>query len=78
MILNDLPYLVMISDLDEAKGGEQNNYYNNRAAAVALAYADGSETLVAAGTLVYIGRGFSQSQSFSQAQSFEDTVGETF
>ena len=76
MILADLPYLVMISDLDKVKGGEQNNYYdnnndyNNRAAAIAFAYADGSETFVASGTKVYIGGGFSQSQSFSQAQSF--------
>lgn len=76
MIIADLPDLVMISALDRVKGGEQNNYYdnnndyNNRAAAVAFAYADGLETFVAAGTLVYIGRGFSQSRSFSQAQSF--------
>ena len=76
MILNDLPYLVMISDLDEVKGGEQNNYYDNnddyksRATAVALAYADGPETFVASGTWVYIGPGFSQSRSFSRAQSF--------
>ena len=69
MIIADLPYLVMISDLDEIKGGEQNNDFNNRATAVSLAQADGRETFVVAWTNVYIGRGFSRSQSFSLAQS---------
>jgi hypothetical protein len=76
MIIADLPYLMTISDLDRVKGGEQNNYYNNnndynsRAVAVALAYADGSETFVVAATSVYVGPGISQSQAFAQAQAF--------
>ena len=68
MMFADLPCLETISDCDEIKGGKQN-IYDNRATAIAFTYADGLETLVAAGTSVYIDRGYSQSESFSQAQS---------
>lgn len=69
MMVNDLPYLETISQRDETKGGKQNKYYDNRAAAISSTYADGLETLVASGTSVYVERGYSRSGSFSQAQS---------
>jgi hypothetical protein len=69
MIIADLPCLAIAVDSDEIIGGEQNNDYDNRGAAVALVYADGSEAIAAAGTSVYIDRGVSKVEGFSQAQS---------
>ena len=69
MIIADLSYQRSISKLDRLKGGVRNNYYDNRAAAVSSAYANGSDASAAAGTSIYIDRGYSQSQSFSDAQS---------
>ena len=66
MMFADLPYLE-ICQRDEIEGGKQN-IYDNRATAIAFTYADGLETLVAAGTSVYIDRGYSRSESFSQAR----------
>lgn len=79
--IDDLACPMMIFDLDrdrimKIKGGKQhnysddNNYYDNRAVALAFAYADGAETFTTAGTSVEIGRDFSQARSFAQAQSF--------
>ena len=69
MLLTDLPYLEIISQRNEIKGGKQNKYYDNRAAAISSTYGDGLKTLVASGTSVYVERGYSRSESFSQAQS---------
>jgi len=69
MIIADLPCLTIISDWDKVKGGEKNNYYDNKAVAVSLAYADGVEAVAVSGTSAYIDRGISQAQSFSAAQS---------
>jgi hypothetical protein len=69
MIIADLPCLAIVADGDEVIGGKQNDDYDNRGAAVASAYADGSEALTAAGTSVYIDRGVSKVEGFSQAQS---------
>lgn len=75
MIITDLSYLqpIIISDLGKVKGGGKDTYYDNKAAATALAYADGTYpnilTSAAAATSVYIDRGVSQAQSFSRAQS---------
>lgn len=69
MIIADLSYQRSICDLDRLKGGVQNNYYDNRAAAVSAAYADGLKASAAAGTSTYVDRGYSQSKSFSEAQS---------
>jgi limonene-1,2-epoxide hydrolase len=69
MIIADLPCLAIAADGDEVIGGKQNDDYDNKGAAVALAYADGSEALAAAGTSVYIDRGVSKVQGFSQAES---------
>ena len=69
MMFTDLPYLETIAARDEIKGGKQNKYYDNRAAATSSTYGDGLETLVASGTSVYVERGYSRSGSFSQAQS---------
>ena len=66
MIIADLPCLAIVADGDEVLGGDN---YDNRGAAVALTYADGSEALTASGTSVYTDRGVSQVQGFSQAQS---------
>jgi limonene-1,2-epoxide hydrolase len=68
MIIADLPCLAIAADGDEVIGGK-NDDYDNRGAAVAFAYADGSEALTAAGTSVYIDRGVSKVEGFSQAQS---------
>jgi hypothetical protein len=68
MIIADLPCLAIAADGDEIIGGK-NDDYDNRGAAVATAYADGSEALTAAGTSVYIDRGASKVEGFSQAQS---------
>jgi hypothetical protein len=68
MIIADLPCLAIVADGDEIIGGK-NNEYDNKGAAVAYAYADGSEAFTAAGTSVYIDRGVSKVQGFSQAQS---------
>jgi hypothetical protein len=68
MIIADLPCLGIVADGDEVIGGK-NDGYDNRGAAVAFAYADGSEALTAAGTSVYIDRGVSKVESYSQAQS---------
>lgn len=65
MIIADLTYLVVISDLQEVEGGQKNNYHDNRAAATAYSYADDSETLTAAETSVYVSRGFSRAWSRS-------------
>ena len=67
MMFADLPYLE-ICQHDEIEGGKHNISYDNRATAIAFTYADGLETLVAAGTSVYIDRGYSRSESFSQAR----------
>lgn len=69
MIIADLPCLRMISDFDKVKGGEQNNDYDNIAAAVSYAYADGLEAFAVAGTSVYTDATVAQAQSFAQAQS---------
>lgn len=68
MIIVDLPCLAIAADGDEIIGGK-NDDYDNRGAAVATAYADGSEALTASETSVYIDRGVSQVQGVSQAQS---------
>jgi hypothetical protein len=68
MIIADLPCMAIAADSDEIIGGK-NDDYDNRGAAVATAYADGSEALTAAGTSVYIDRGVSKVEGFSQAQS---------
>ena len=74
MIIADLPHLLTISDsdLDEIKGGKTNNYYDNKAAALALAKADGFNIFAVAGTLVYLGPGISKAQSFSVAKSLSE------
>ena len=69
MIIADLPCLMIISDPDKVKGGKRNNYYDNKAAAVSYAYADGLEAFAVVGTSVYIDAGVSQAQSFALAQS---------
>ena len=69
MIIADLPCLRMISDFDKVKGGEQNNYFDNRAVAVSFSFADGAEAFAVAGTSVYTDAGVAQAQSFDQAQS---------
>jgi hypothetical protein len=69
MIIADLPCLVLISDHDEIIGGKQNFTYDNRAAAVATTQADGVNVVAAAGTSVYLDRGFSKAESFSVAKS---------
>lgn len=69
MIIADLPCLAVVADGDEEVIGGKNDDYDNRGAAVASAYADGSEALTASETSVYIDRGVSQVQSVSQAQS---------
>ncbi len=69
MNIADLPYLRTIADLDQVTGGEQSNYFDNRAVAISSSFADGLEAFAVAGTSVYIDRGVSQAQSFAQAQS---------
>ncbi|MEN9517703.1 MAG: hypothetical protein RLZZ381_291 [Cyanobacteriota bacterium] len=68
MIIVDLPCLAIATNGEEIIGGK-NDDYDNKGAAVATAYADGSEALTAAGTSVYIDRGVSKVEGFSQAQS---------
>jgi hypothetical protein len=68
MIIVDLPCFAIISAPEKTRGG-QNNYYDNKAAATALTYAEGLNTAAAAGTSVYLDRGISKAQSFSKAQS---------
>ncbi len=69
MIIADLTYLRTIDDLDQVTGGEQNNYFDNRAAAVSSAFADGLSAFAVAGTSVYTDAGVAQAQSFAQAQA---------
>lgn len=69
MIIVDLPYLATISHLQDVTGGTNNKSYDNRAVALANSYANGLESVAAAGTLVFIDRGFSEAISFSEAQS---------
>ncbi len=73
IIIDDLVDLVPISAANQVKvkGGNQNNYnyYDNRALAIAYAYADGPNTFTVAETSVKIGRGYSMAESFSLAQS---------
>jgi hypothetical protein len=68
MIIVDLPCLAVISAQDRVIGGA-NNYYDNKSAATALAYADGSEVVAAAGTSVYLDRGVSKASGFAEAQA---------
>lgn len=68
MIIVDLPCLANISAYDEIIGGK-NSYYDNKAAATALSYAQGLNTVAVTGTSVYLDRGVSKSNSFSEAQS---------
>lgn len=69
--INDLVDLIPISAADQVKvkGGNQNNYYDNTALAIAYAYAEGENTVTVADTSVIIGRGFSRAESFSFAQA---------
>ena len=65
MIIADYPYMVVISNLNEIKGGEGDS----KAAATSIAYADGSgsddlkEEFAAAWTSVYAESGMAWSQS---------------
>lgn len=68
MIIVDLPCWAIVSAPDKVIGGK-NNYYDNKAAATALTYAQGLNAVAAAGTSVYLDRGVSKANSFSEAQS---------
>ena len=72
MIISDLPCLKVVSTCDKIVGGQQQkDSFDNRAVALSLAYADGSESYAVAGTLIYVDRGFAQSSGFAVAQSRE-------
>ncbi|MEM7594994.1 MAG: hypothetical protein AAF383_26435 [Cyanobacteria bacterium P01_A01_bin.83] len=71
MIISDLPYLKVVSQGDQIVGGQQKDSFDNKAVALSLAYADGSESYAVAGTSIYIDRGFSRSSGFAVAQSRE-------